>query len=514
MSKESINNSRIAKNTMFLYIRMIIVLLVTLYTSRITLKILGFENYGLYTVVAGFISMFMSLINMMTGATQRFITIALGEGSKRNLQNVFSQSLMIHGGISVIFFILAETIGLWYLQHKLIIPVGKEFTAFWVYQFAILSMIITITQVPYNSLIIAYEKMRIFALVSFVEVSLKLIFTALLVLFENNANILILYSVFMFSATLIVRMLYMFYSFRSIPESKFKFFWDWKLMKEMLRFSCWSMLGTVSYLAINQAIPVILNRFFGVLINSAMGIANQVSGTVNTLVSNFQMAFKPQIVKLYAKNEIGEMNRLIFLSSKFSFIIMFVVSYPLMLCLDYILHLWLGDVPDYTNIFCRLILIYCLLDSLVIPLWTAIEATGKIRNYQLVVGIFFLLYIPISYILLSMGYSPESILILKIIMSILIHLVRVFIVNSLISRFSVISYVKKVLIPILFSCLLPVLFSLYNKPNIDGFPIFIVFFVLYFSIATLSCFFIALNNKERNFVLLVIKNKLIRGKNK
>ena len=514
MSGERLNgNNVIAKNTLFLYIRMIIVLLVTLYTSRITLKILGFENYGLYTVVAGFISMFASLINMMTGATQRFITIALGRGDKNNLQNIFSQSVIIHGCISVIFLVLSETIGLWYLENKLVIPPNYEFTAFWVYQFAILSMVVTITQVPYNSLIIAYEKMKIFALISLAEVILKLGFTFLLAFLKNNVNVLVLYSILMFFATLFIRILYLIYSYNCIPESRFKLYWNGQLMKEMFSFSCWSMVGTASYLAINQSIPIILNRFFGVIINSAMGIANQVSGTVNALVSNFQMAFKPQIVKLYAKNEINEMVNLIYLSSKFSFIIIFIVAYPLMLCIDYLLHVWLGDVPEHTNIFCILILIYCLFDSLVIPLWTTIEATGKIKNYQLVIGLFFLLYIPISYFLLSMGYAPESILILKIFMSVFIHIIRVYIVSSSVDNFSIKKYFKNVLFPVLASCVFPILLALLERPFINSFILFLKAFIIYFVVSVLSCFVIALNKKERSFILLVIKNKLTRGKN-
>lgn len=514
MSRERLNdNNVIAKNTIYLYIRMIIVLLVTLYTSRITLQILGFESYGLYTVVAGFISMFASLINMMTGATQRFITIALGRGSKNNLQNIFSQSIIIHGCISIIFLLLSETIGLWYLQNKLVIPSNYEFAAFWVYQFAVLSTMVTITQVPYNSLIIAYEKMKIFALASLVEVILKLGFTFLLIFLENSLNILVLYSILMFLSTLFIRVFYLIYSFNYIPESRFKLYWDGQLMKEMLGFSCWSMFGTVSYLAINQSIPIILNRFFGVIINSAMGIANQVSGTVNALVSNFQMAFKPQIIKLYAKNEIDEMVRLVFLSSKFSFIIIFIGAYPLILCIDYVLHIWLGNVPAYTSTFCILTLVYCLLDSLVIPLWTTIEATGKIKIYQLVVGLFFLLYIPISYFLLSFGYSPGSILILKILMSIFIHAMRVYIVSYLINSFSVKNYFENVLFPIVTCCLFPVLLALWKRPVIDSFILFLGSFIAYFSVSLLSCFFIALNRRERNLIISVVKNKLTHGKN-
>lgn len=272
----------------------------------------------------------------------------------------------------------------------------------------------------------------------------------------------------------------------------------------MASFAGWSFLGTASYVSINQAIPIILNLFFGVVVNAAMGLANQISGTVNQFVSSFQTAFKPQIVKLFAKGEVTKMLSLLYQSSKLSYFLMLVIISPVFPILGDLLRIWLPTVPEYTLIFCKLVLIYCLIDTLTIPIWTAIEATGKIKSYQLYVGLFFLLYIPLSYLLLKQGYSASSILWLKIIMSIIIHSIRLIIMKSKIPEFSYLSYLFKVIIPILIISSISIGTQVVSYENFNDY----VVALLVFAATCAAVISIGLSSNERNLLISLVTRKL------
>lgn len=492
----------ILKNTGFLYVRMFFVTLISLYTSRVTIEALGVTDYGIYTLVGGFVAVFMSFANLMTGATQRFLNYSIGQEDYDKINKVFSTSILIHVFFALGFIILGETFGLWFVTSKLNIPEGSQAAAIIVYQFALGSMALSITQVPYMATIIAYERMSFYSLMGIIEICLKLGFTFILLILDSN--ILIIYSGFMFALSIGMRLSYNLYVRHQFRHIKFTICKDTRLIKEMASFAGWSFLGTASYVSINQAIPIILNMFFGVVVNAAMGLANQISGTVNQFVSSFQTAFKPQIIKLYAKGEVSKMLSLLYQASKFSFLLMLAIISPTFPILGNLLSIWLPSVPEYTLIFCKLVLIYCLIDTLTIPIWTAIEATGKIKSYQLFVGLFFLLYIPFSFFLLKYGYSASSILWLKIIMSVIIHSLRIIILKYNIPQFQYLIYFTKVLIPIILTCAI----SISTQILCDGKFNDYIIAVLVFIVTCLSVALIGLSSNEKHVIISLITTKL------
>lgn len=503
MSSHS-NNKTIIKNTGYLYIRMLFITLVSLYTSRITLEALGVDDYGVYMLVGGFVALFMAFANLMTSATQRFLNFAVGKDDVDYVSTVFSSSVMIHGIFAFLFVILAESIGLWFVNNKLYIPEGSRFSAQIVYQCAILTMALTITQVPYNAVIIANEKMSFYSIIGILEAILKLSFTFILLTVKSKT--LIIYACLMLFSSLIIRAVYYNYVRHQFPEIKLKFRIDRNLFKEMFSFAGWSLMGTASYVSINQAIPIILNMFFGVVVNAAMGLANQVSGTINQFVSNFQTAFKPQIIKLYAQDKKDDMMNLVILSSKTSFFMMVIVIMPLFPILGSLLHIWLPVVPEYTMIFCKLILIYCLVDTLTIPIWTAIEATGRIKTYQLFVGVFFLSYIPISYLMLRLGLPAESILWLKILMSVIIHAGRILIIQNNIPEFSPRHYLVKVIAPIVISLTLPLVFVLKCEECLNHYVLSLITLAL----SLISIFMFGMSSNEKKAVKQIVQTKVLK----
>ena len=332
-------NKRVAKNTLFLYFRMILIMLVTLYTSRVVLAELGIKDYGIYNVVGGVVMMFSFLNNCMSSATQRFMTFELGKGDMQKLRNVFAASLNIHIFIALIIVILAETIGLWFVNEKLVISHDRIFAANWVYQFSILTFCVNIIQVPYNAVLIAHEKMSIYAYISILEVLLKLGIVYLLAIVSSDK--LIVYGMLVFIVQLIIRCIYQAYCKRHYEESKFKLFWNKYLYKQMSSFAGWNLFGSVAWLLRDQGLNIVLNLFFGPAINAARGIASQVSNAVIGFISNFQVALNPQITKNYATGHILEMEKLSYMGIKFSFLLLFIMVFPICLNIDYILHLWL-----------------------------------------------------------------------------------------------------------------------------------------------------------------------------
>ena len=375
MSSSS-NNKRVAKNTLFLYFRMILIMLVTLYTSRVVLAELGIKDYGIYNVVGGVVAMFSFLNNCMSSATQRFMTFELGRGDMARLKKVFAASLNIHITIGVIIVLLAETIGLWFVNHKLVIAPDRMTAANWVYQFSILTFCVNIIQVPYNAVLIAHEKMSVYAYISILEAFLKLGIVYLLVIVP--ADKLITYGILVFAVQLIIRGIYQVYCRRHYVESKFRLFWDKGLYKQMSGFAGWNLFGSVAWLLRDQGLNIVLNLFFGTAINAARGVASQVSSAVMGFISNFQVALNPQITKNYATGNIPEMEKLSYLGIKFSFLLLFTMAFPLCLNIDYVLHLWLVEVPDYTALFIILIMVESLAGNMFgVQLMTSLSATGK-----------------------------------------------------------------------------------------------------------------------------------------
>lgn len=430
MSDTSVNNKRIAKNTLLLYVRMLFIMGVSLYTSRVVLNTLGVEDYGIYNVVGGVVAMFGFINGAMSSATQRFITFALGKGDMDNLQKVFSTTLQIHALIATIILILGETVGLWFMYTQMQIPADRMDAAFWVLQCSIMSAIVMIVSVPYNADIIAHEKMSAFAYISILEAVLKLAIVFLLLVFTQDK--LVLYSALVLCVQLFIRFCYGRYCNKHFPESKYRHVWDKRLFMEMTGFAGWSMFGNLSAVLYGQGLNMLLNVFFGPVVNAARAVAVQVQSVMQQFVSNFQMALNPQITKTYAKGEMDEMHQLMFRSARFSFYLLFLLSLPVLFEADFILTIWLKTVPDNTVTFLRIIICTSLIYTLANPLIIANQATGKVRRYQAVCGSILLLILPVSYVCLKLGCPAYSVFIVHFCMEALTQLARIIMLRPLI----------------------------------------------------------------------------------
>lgn len=450
------NNKRIAKNTALLYLRLLFSMCISLFTSRVILNALGVEDFGIYNVVGGIVVMFGFLNNAMSASTQRFLMIEIGKGNHHQINRIFSMSLTIHILVALIVLILSETGGLWLLNTQLNISLDRMVSANWVFQFSILAFIITILYVPYNAMIIAQEKMDIFAFVSIVEVILKLFIT--LVVLWLGFEKLKLYAVLVFMVTFIIGTIYVIYCKIKFIECKFKHFWDRKLFYEMSSFASWNLLGVFAGITYNQGVNILLNVYFGPVVNAARGIAYQIQGAVNGFVTNFQVAVNPPITKSYATNEKEYMYSLIFSASKYSFYLLFLLSLPILLETDLILSIWLKNVPEYTSIFTRLILIDVLICSLSGALQTIVQATGNIKRYQMVVSGILLLNLPISYVLLKIGFPPHITFIISIIASITALVARLVILKIILSfpvKHFIVNVINKVISVFIVGSLIP-----------------------------------------------------------
>ena len=435
------NNKRIAKNTLLLYFRMLFMMVVSLYTSRVVLNTLGVEDFGIYNVVGGIVTMFTFMNGAMASATQRYLTFELGRGDFERLHKVFCTSIHIHALISLAIFILAETVGLWFLYTHMTIPTDRMDAALWVYQFAVVSCIVVLMSVPYNASIIAHEKMSAFAYISILEVVLKLLIVYMLVWFDFDK--LKLYAVLMFCVQMISRIAYGRYCGKHFEETRYQRIWDRKLFREMTGFAGWSLFGNLAAVAFTQGLNILLNMFFGPAVNAARGIAVQVQNAIQGFCANFQVALNPQITKNYASGDLKQMHSLVFASSKYSFFLLLFLSLPVIIEAEQILTVWLKIVPAHTVNFVRLILCIIMVDAVANPLIVSAQATGKIKVYQAVVGGILLLIVPVAYLVLKLGGTPESAFVVHLVFTILAQIARVWMIRPMI-RLSIREYIKKV----------------------------------------------------------------------
>ncbi len=500
MTDYSANNKRIAKNTLVLYFRMAFMMVVSLFTSRVVLNTLGVEDFGIYNVVGGIVGLFGFVNSAMATGTQRYLTFELGRKDYVRLKTVFCTSILIHALISLLVIILAETVGLWFLYEKMVIPAERQEAALWVYQFSIISMVIGMMSVPYNATIIAHEKMSAFAYISVLEVVLKLAIVYMLMI--GNMDKLKLYAVLNFLVGLLMCTIYAFYCKRHFEESKFRLVWDSKLFREMSSFATWNLWGNCAAVAFSQGLNLLLNIFFGPVVNAARGVAVQVQNAVRQFSSNFQMALNPQITKSFATGDLSYMHSLIYRSSKFTFFLLLFICLPVMFEAETILRLWLKIVPDYTAVFLRLILCVTIIDAVASPLMVSAAATGKVKLYQGVLGGILLTIVPISYIVLKLGGNPASVFVVHLCVCIVTFIVRLFIIRPMIGL--VLSdYVRKVLLCCLSvtvaSLILPTLykFFLYN----DGLFSFLAECVLCVLSVSICVFYLGLTASERGFIL-------------
>lgn len=443
-NKASINNQRIAKNATLLYFRMILLMAVSLYTSRVVLSTLGIEDYGIYNVVGGFIGMLAFLNGAMCGSTQRYITFALGKGDKQELKKIFSTTLITHAIIALLVFVLAETVGLWFVIEKLVIPPDRFIAAMIVYQCSVVSALIMIMSFPYNADIIAHERMSAFAYISIVEAFSKLAIVFILPL--GGIDKLILYAILLLIVQLGIRSIYTWYCKKHFTEANFAWYFDKSLIKEILSFSGWNLWGGLAATLFGQGVNVLLNIFFGPTVNAARGIAMQVQGAVQQFSTNFQMALNPQITKNYATGDINTMHTLIFRCAKFTFMLLLCIILPISMEIDFILSIWLKDVPEYTCSFVILMLAICTIDAVSNPFMTASASTGHVRVYQFVVGLILILIVPTAYLVLKLGGAPLTVFIVHLCWGIVAFIARLFIVRPLI-HMSIRKYIISVMVP-------------------------------------------------------------------
>ena len=495
---DTVNNKRIAKNTMFLYIRMLFIMAVQLYTSRVVLNTLGVVDYGLYNVVGGIVTMFAFLNGAMVTSTQRYITFELGKGHLERLKVVFTTCVQIHFLISLIIVLLGETVGLWFLYEKMVIPDDRFTAAMWVYQLSILTMCVQVMSVPYNSDIVAHERMGAFAAISVVEVILKLAVVYLLVI--GNFDKLILYAILIAVIQLLIRYIYTRYCHKHFPESILIRAFDKSLVKEMSKFMGWNIWGNLAGTLFGTGLNLLLNVFFGPAVNAARAIAVQVETAISHFSSNFLMAVNPQITKLYAQNDLQDMHKLIFRASKFTFFLMLTLSLPVIMETDAILTVWLKIVPDYTVIFLRLLLCIVTIDAVARPLMTAAAATGDVKLYQSLIGGILLSIVPIAYVVLKLGGSPESVYVVHLVICIIAFLTRLWVIKPMI-RLSMRQYFYQVVLPCFGVMAVSVLLSMLVK-NLLPVGIFSTVIVCLSSalFVLILTYTIGLTNSERNFV--------------
>lgn len=506
-TSQSENNKRIAKNTIFLYFRMLLTMGVSLYTSRVVLSMLGVEDFGIHSIVGGMIIMFGFLNAAMSGATSRFLAFELGRGNYEILEKTFSAALTVHFIIAGIVFILAQTIGLWLLETKLIIPDERMLAARWVYHLTILSTVISIIQVPYSATIIARERMDIFSYIEILNSSLRLGVVYLLII--SPFDKLVFYAALLLCVVIIIALIYKIYCVRKFPESRYRFVWEKEIIKPMLGYSGWNLYQESSFTFKVQGVNIVLNLFYGVALNAAYGIAGQVQAAVASFSKSFMLAVRPQIIKYYAVNNISHMQNLVINSSKFSFLLLFLISFPLILENNFILNLWLKEVPKYAVVFSQLLLIYTIIAQSGNPLTSAIQATGKIKTWCIVVGTLFLLVIPISYFLFKIGYSPTVPMVVNIIIIIFVFCIRLFLVKRIIPKFSIKEYIFKFcFVSFVIAGLSSILPIWIHYSFNEG---FLRFILVSGSFAITLCFlsyFIALDKQTRGELLLWIRNKL------
>ena len=499
MSDTSSANKRIAKNTLVLYVRMLFTMGISLFTSRVILQTLGVEDYGISSVVGGVISMFTFINAAMVSSTQRYLNFELVRGDANQLRSVFSTSLQIHSLIALAIIVLSETVGLWFLNEKLVIPEARMTAAMWVYQCSILSCAVSIMSTPYNAVIVAHEKMSAFAYISILDVSLKLLVVYLLVVLPFDK--LIILAILNLLVQLFIRYIYTLYCHRHFPESYFQFRFNKTLFKEMFGFAGWSFWGNLAAILYTQGLNMMLNIFFGPIVNAARGIAVQVQSAVQQFVGGFQTALNPQITKNYASNNLPQMHSLMFRSARFSFLLLFFLSLPVLMETNFILTLWLKTVPDDAVVFTQIMICISLIYTTANPCIIANQATGKVKIYQMVVGGILLLILPISYVVLKLGAPAYSVFIVHFCIESLAQFSRMYMLRKLI-HLPLWQYMKNIYIPIVSTVAIAIILPLVVRMQVaEGWLRFLaVGFTCVLSVGA-SSYFIGFTKQERVFFL-------------
>ncbi len=496
---------RIAKNTMMLYVRMMVLMLVGLYTSRVVLEALGENDFGIYNVVGGVVAMFTMISGALNSAVQRFITFEMGRGSEARLNEVYSTAVTIQAVLALIVAAVAEPVGLWFINNEMTIDPSRIPAARWVLHYSILAFVINLMSVPQMASITAHEKMSAYAWIGLLDGFLRLCVAFLIM--KSPVDRLVYYAALMAGVVLIVRMAYGRYCTRHFPECRYSFVFDRKLIKEMFSFAGWNFIGVTSGVLRDHGGNILVNLFSGPAVNAARGVAVQLNGAVQGFVTNFMTAVNPQITKSYAAGDNEYLIPLLRRSSKMSFFLLLLIALPILFNTEYILGLWLKDVPAHTKSFVQLFLVFALSESISNPLITAMLATGRIRNYQLAVGGLQLLNLPVSYVCLKLGAMPEVTVVVAIVISQLCFFLRLFMLRGMMNL-NVGKYITDVYLKVLLVAALAVAVPLLTGRLLPvGFPGFCISVLLCVCCSVLSIAFVGCSKAERHEMVTMIRRR-------
>ena len=499
----SANNKRIAKNTALLYVRMLLIMGVTLYTSRVVLNTLGVEDFGIYNVVGGIVVMFSFLNSAMSSATQRYLSFALGQKDHVQFKKVFNHSIYIHLFIAFFIVLLAETVGLWFLETQLIIPSDRMDAARWVYQFSVLTFVVSVIQTPYNASIISHEKMNIYAYGSILEVSLKLGVVYLLLI--SGFDKLKLYAILVFLVSFLMTLIYSVYCSFKLKGCQYQLYFERKLFNSLFAFSGWNLFGNLAWVTMGQGSNMLLNMFFGPTVNASRGIAFQINAAISSFIGNFRTAINPQIIKSYSLGNREYMNNLVFEGAKYSYFLLLFLTLPVLLETEFVLKIWLKIVPVYAVLFCQLILINTLIQSFDASFGIVFQAMGRIKETQLLGTLIYLLVLPISYLFLKMGYQAEVTFYIQIVATIFVSFgVKIYLLSK-IADITPLYYANRLFLPVLKVTMVGLIFPIIIRNNMSD--TYVRFFIVSFSSCVsliISIYFLGINREDR----IKIKNKI------
>lgn len=504
------NNKRIAKNTLLLYGRMLITMLVALYTSRGVLNTLGVVDYGIYNAVGGFVAMFTMISGSFSSSFSRYLTYSLGQNDLDRLSEVFNTSMKTQYALAFIILLVGEIGGIWFLNEKMSVPEDRMYAANWVFQLSLAAFVVNMTSTPYSADVISHEKMDAYAYISIADALLKL--AVVFLLFISSADKLISYSFLLLIESIIIRETYHFYCIKHFAECRLTKKFDGSLFKEMLGFAGWNFFGVSTNVLRDQGVNMIINVFCGPAVNAARGVACQVNAAVSAFAVNFTTALNPQIIKSYANGDREYMFKLIFKGARFSCYLLLFLSLPILLETPAILKLWLKILPDHSVLFTRLMLIAAICDSLANPLIIAAQANGRLRTYALVVGIISVFNFPCSYVAMRLGWIPESTVYISIFFIIVCLLARIYLLNGMIGL-PPFKFCRKVILNVFIVALLSYIFPylLSNQLN-EGFMSFVIICLSSFVSSAFVMFYIGCSKSERALILSVVR-KFMCNKN-
>ena len=498
------NNKQIAKNAAALYFRMIVMMIIGFYTARVILNALGVTDYGIYNVVGGFVSMFSLVSSSLVSSISRSLTFELGKGDTERLKRTFSTSMLVLIGLSIILVILFEFIGVWYLNTKMVIPADRLYAAHWCFQLSVVTFLLGLVNAPYNASIVSHERMDVYAFLAILDAVFKLTICYLII--HSPIDRLIMYAILLCLVNIINQVIYVIFCKKHFIECNFNWVFDSSLFKELFSFAGWNFVGSSAAILRTQGATLLLNWAGGPAVNAANGVANQLCNIVNNFVSNFTQAFNPQITKRYAAKEYDSLMNLLIYGSKYSYFLLFFLAFPLFLNAHFVLELWLGQIPEHTVSFVRWIIIFMLAESVSRPIITAKNATGVIRNYQIVVGGVLLLMLPASYIGLKLGLPVEFVPFCNASTACLAVVARMYMLRGDFPGWSSYVFLKTVIVNVLLVTLIASIIPFISYRFVPyGWTNFIVTTIMCVLCSGLSIFYIGCDKQERNLIIVQAK---------